>query len=249
MGEPKMPRTRSDRWIVASSETSTLPLSRSVARRRNAGDERHRAACTSVFATRHGDPAQPAARAQSSADRAVARIHGRFNQRLDQLGPAARVDLVAPRPHLPSAGAVAALAAGVIAVAYMAIETTHYFSPPAERSSRRRSRACRVSSRRRVDREFGVRRIRADGNARVAGSADGWTVAAAIRESGFSRRGRRPDKADDETRTQVGDTPLFCFCAGARDRILVGMSPARRREGASCCDQGRIVRAGLLSPR
>jgi hypothetical protein len=56
----------------------------------------------------------------------------RLNRRLDQLGPTAHVDLVAPRPHLPSAGALAALAAGVVAVAYMAIETTHYFSTGAE---------------------------------------------------------------------------------------------------------------------
>jgi hypothetical protein len=56
----------------------------------------------------------------------------RLNERLDQLGPSARVDLVAPRPHLPSAGAFAALAAGVVAVAYMAIETNHYFVSGAE---------------------------------------------------------------------------------------------------------------------
>jgi hypothetical protein len=56
----------------------------------------------------------------------------RLNQRLDQLGPSARVDLVAPRPHLPSAGALAALAAGVVAVAYMAIETSHYFAAGAD---------------------------------------------------------------------------------------------------------------------
>jgi anti-sigma factor RsiW len=54
----------------------------------------------------------------------------RLNQRLEQLGPEARVDRVSPRPHLPSVGAFTALAAGVVAVAYMAIETTHYFSTP-----------------------------------------------------------------------------------------------------------------------
>lgn len=52
----------------------------------------------------------------------------RLNQRLEQLDPAARVDFVSPRPHLPSAGALAALAAGVVAVAYMAVETSHYFT-------------------------------------------------------------------------------------------------------------------------
>ena len=54
----------------------------------------------------------------------------RLNARLEQLEPASRVDRVAPRPHLPSVGAVTALAAGVVAVAYMAIETTHYFATP-----------------------------------------------------------------------------------------------------------------------
>ena len=47
----------------------------------------------------------------------------RLNQRLDQLGPMAHVDLVAPRPYLPSAAALAALAAGVVA---------HYFSTGAD---------------------------------------------------------------------------------------------------------------------
>jgi len=59
----------------------------------------------------------------------------RLNERLEQLGPNSRVDLVAPRPYFPSAGAVAALAAGVMVVAYMAIETTHYFNPPMELQS------------------------------------------------------------------------------------------------------------------
>ena len=59
----------------------------------------------------------------------------RLNERLEQLGPTSRVDLVSPRSHLthlPSASAFAALAAGVAAVAYMAIETTHYFAPVEE---------------------------------------------------------------------------------------------------------------------
>jgi hypothetical protein len=53
----------------------------------------------------------------------------RLNARLDQLGPESSVDLVAPHAHLPSAGALAALAAGVLVVAYMAIETSHYYAP------------------------------------------------------------------------------------------------------------------------
>src|SRR5436305_5415684 len=47
----------------------------------------------------------------------------RLNARLEQLGPMSRADFIAPRPHLPSVGAVAALAAGILAVAYMAVET------------------------------------------------------------------------------------------------------------------------------
>jgi hypothetical protein len=54
----------------------------------------------------------------------------RLNARLHALGPAAQIDFVSTRPRLPSAGAFAALAAGVVAVAYMAVETTHYFAPP-----------------------------------------------------------------------------------------------------------------------
>jgi hypothetical protein len=56
----------------------------------------------------------------------------RLNARLQALGPSAQVDFVSPRPRLASVGAFAALAAGVVAVAYMAVETNHYFAPPAE---------------------------------------------------------------------------------------------------------------------
>jgi len=51
----------------------------------------------------------------------------RLNQRLDQLGPAPRADVMR-RPQY-STGAFAAVAAGLIAVAYMAVETTQYFAP------------------------------------------------------------------------------------------------------------------------
>jgi hypothetical protein len=54
----------------------------------------------------------------------------RLNARLDQLGPAARIDVVR-RPQY-STGAFAAVAAGLIAVAYMAVETTQYFAPTPE---------------------------------------------------------------------------------------------------------------------
>jgi hypothetical protein len=53
----------------------------------------------------------------------------RLNARLEALDATGRVDVVAPRPYLPSAGAYAALAAGILAVAYMAVETTHYYAP------------------------------------------------------------------------------------------------------------------------
>jgi len=53
----------------------------------------------------------------------------RLNARLEQVGASPRLDFVAPRPYLPSFGAYAALAAGILAVAYMAVETTHYYAP------------------------------------------------------------------------------------------------------------------------
>ena len=54
----------------------------------------------------------------------------RLNERLAQLGPAAQVDFVSPRPLLPPTAAFAALAAGVVVVAYMALQTSHYFGRP-----------------------------------------------------------------------------------------------------------------------
>lgn len=56
----------------------------------------------------------------------------RLNDRIEQLGPSAAVDVVAPRPYLASVGTLTALAAGVAAVAYMAIETRNYFAPGPE---------------------------------------------------------------------------------------------------------------------
>ncbi|MDB4877353.1 MAG: hypothetical protein JWM41_3799 [Gemmatimonadetes bacterium] len=56
----------------------------------------------------------------------------RLNQRLQAMGPASQLELISPRPRLSSVGAFAALAAGVVAVAYMAIETNNYFAPQAE---------------------------------------------------------------------------------------------------------------------
>ena len=52
----------------------------------------------------------------------------RLNARIEQLGPAARVDVIGSRPQVPFA-TFAALAAGIAAVAYLAVETTHYFAP------------------------------------------------------------------------------------------------------------------------
>ena len=54
----------------------------------------------------------------------------RLNERLAELGPAAQVDIIAPRPQFSSAATFAALAAGVVAVAYMAMQTSHYFAHP-----------------------------------------------------------------------------------------------------------------------
>lgn len=58
-----------------------------------------------------------------------AEFMARLNARLEEVGPLSRTDLVAPRPYLSSVGAFAALAAGILAVAYMAVETTHYYAP------------------------------------------------------------------------------------------------------------------------
>jgi putative zinc finger protein len=56
----------------------------------------------------------------------------KLNKRLAQLGPAAQIDVVSPRPLLPPSAAFAAIAAGVIVVTYMAIQTSHYFARPIE---------------------------------------------------------------------------------------------------------------------
>ena len=53
----------------------------------------------------------------------------RLNARLEEASASPRADFVAPRPYLPSLGAYAAFAAGILAVAYMAVETTHYYAP------------------------------------------------------------------------------------------------------------------------
>lgn len=53
----------------------------------------------------------------------------RLNARLKALGPEARTDVVS-RPYYSSFGAFTALAAGVAAVAYLAIETSNYFAAP-----------------------------------------------------------------------------------------------------------------------
>lgn len=57
----------------------------------------------------------------------------KLNARLAELGPEARVDAVPQRSlfpsMLPSMASFAALAAGIVAVAYMAVETNNYFAP------------------------------------------------------------------------------------------------------------------------
>ena len=95
--------------------------------------ERHRVACAncsrhdtairrSLLLIRNLPPIEP------SPDFMV-----KLNQRIEQLGPMARVDFVAPRPYSPSLVTFAAVAAGLVAVAYMAIETNQYFAPTVER--------------------------------------------------------------------------------------------------------------------
>jgi hypothetical protein len=54
----------------------------------------------------------------------------RLNARLQHVDPASRDDVVSFSVRLSSVGAVAALAAGLVAVAYMAIETSNYYAPP-----------------------------------------------------------------------------------------------------------------------
>jgi hypothetical protein len=53
----------------------------------------------------------------------------RLNARLAELGPESRVDRVSSRASLNSV-AFAALAAGIVAVAYLAVETNNYFAHP-----------------------------------------------------------------------------------------------------------------------
>ncbi|HXD48174.1 MAG TPA: zf-HC2 domain-containing protein [Gemmatimonadaceae bacterium] len=55
----------------------------------------------------------------------------RLNVRLAQLGPVPRDAIIAPRATFASMSAFAALAAGVVAVAYMSVATMHYFDSAA----------------------------------------------------------------------------------------------------------------------
>ena len=56
----------------------------------------------------------------------------RLNAKLAEIGPAARIGIVAGPRAVPSIGAFVALAAGMAAVAYMTIRTATYFSPSAQ---------------------------------------------------------------------------------------------------------------------
>lgn len=53
----------------------------------------------------------------------------RLNERIAQLGPVARTDYVTSRVSYAATMATIALAAGVVAVAYLAVETNRYFAP------------------------------------------------------------------------------------------------------------------------
>lgn len=55
----------------------------------------------------------------------------RLNDRLQKIDPSQRDDVVSYRLSVSSVGAFAALAAGLVAVAYMAVETSNYFAPSA----------------------------------------------------------------------------------------------------------------------
>ncbi|HEY4132956.1 MAG TPA: zf-HC2 domain-containing protein [Gemmatimonadaceae bacterium] len=64
----------------------------------------------------------------------------RLNARIVDIGPVSRTDRVAPNGflpngYLPSLSAFAALAAGIAVVAYMAVETSHYYAPAQDVSS------------------------------------------------------------------------------------------------------------------
>jgi hypothetical protein len=54
----------------------------------------------------------------------------RLNARIAELGPVSRDDVVRSRSSFRSAVSVAALAAGMVAVAYLAVETNNYFAQP-----------------------------------------------------------------------------------------------------------------------
>lgn len=54
----------------------------------------------------------------------------RLNVRIAELGPVSREDVVRSRPLLSSGASFAVLAAGLVAVAYFAIETNNYFTQP-----------------------------------------------------------------------------------------------------------------------
>lgn len=56
----------------------------------------------------------------------------RLSARIEALGPVDRTDVMTARFRAPSVATFAAFAAGLAAVAYMAIETNNYFVPPAQ---------------------------------------------------------------------------------------------------------------------
>jgi hypothetical protein len=53
----------------------------------------------------------------------------KLNHRLQHLEPGSRDDVVSFSMRLTSVGAFAAMAAGIMAVAYMAVETSNYYAP------------------------------------------------------------------------------------------------------------------------
>lgn len=67
----------------------------------------------------------------------------RLNARLESMGPVSREDVVHSRASLASTASIAMLAAGLVAIAYLAVETNNYFAQPGELS--RSARAVAVA--------------------------------------------------------------------------------------------------------
>ena len=98
---------------------------------------RHLDVCSGCCASGHTDSAEPAARPEPSVDRNVARIHVAAERAPRRSSSPSRATTTFARAaRLTSAVSFAALAAGLVAVAYLAVETNRYFGHPGEMSGR-----------------------------------------------------------------------------------------------------------------